>query len=100
MAQSLKAEQVGRYKLAVVELDDEDLAKKVAEEATGRDKDLVLVVMGGNKLSIFTGGADVAPIVKSLREVGFRGGGSRTFAQGVYSGDVKTLIDALRRALS
>ncbi|AFA40662.1 alanine--tRNA ligase/alanyl-tRNA synthetase [Pyrobaculum oguniense TE7] len=100
LAQSLKAEQVGRYKLAVVELDDEDLAKKVAEETTGKDKDLVLVVLGGNKLSIFTGGVDVAPIVKSLREVGFRGGGSRTFAQGVYSGDVKTLIDALRKALS
>ncbi|MCX8137101.1 alanine--tRNA ligase [Pyrobaculum aerophilum] len=97
---NLKAEPVGKYRLAVVELEDEELAKKVAQIATGRDKELVLLVVGGGRVTVYTGGADVGPIVKALREVGFRGGGSRTFAQGVYSGDVKTLIDAVKRALA
>ncbi|MGB9704600.1 MAG: hypothetical protein ACPL3C_04055, partial [Pyrobaculum sp.] len=75
-------------------------AKKVAQIATGRDKDLVLLVVGGGRATVFTGGVDVAPIVKAMREVGFRGGGSKTFAQGVYTGDVKTLIEAVKRALA
>ncbi|WP_148682673.1 alanine--tRNA ligase [Pyrobaculum ferrireducens] len=100
LAQSLRTESAGRYKLAVLELDDEELAKRVAQIATGRDKDLVLLVVGGGRATVFTGGVDVAPIVKAMREVGFRGGGSKTFAQGVYTGDVKTLIEAVKRALA
>jgi alanyl-tRNA synthetase len=100
LAESLKGEPAGRYKLAVVELDDDELAKRLAQTATSRDKDLILVVVGGGRVSIYTGGVDVAPIVKALREVGFRGGGSKTFAQGQYRGDVETLKEAIKKALT
>ncbi|ACB39837.1 alanine--tRNA ligase [Pyrobaculum neutrophilum] len=100
LAENLKAEQVGRHRLAVVELDDEELARKIALAATSRDRDLVLVFVGGGRATVYTGGVDVAPIVKALREVGFRGGGSKTFAQGQYKGDIQTLKEAIRRALA
>ncbi|ABO09408.1 alanyl-tRNA synthetase [Pyrobaculum calidifontis JCM 11548] len=99
LAENLKAEAVGQRRLAVVELDDEELAKRVALLATKRDPDLVLVVKAGERVTIYTGGVDVGPIVKALREIGFRGGGSKTFAQGVYAGDVEKLKEAIRRAL-
>ncbi|MEM1597324.1 MAG: alanine--tRNA ligase [Pyrobaculum sp.] len=100
LAEGLKAERLGRGKVAFLEVEDEELAKRVAAEATGRDRELVLVVKWGQRLSIYTGGLDVAPIVRALREVGFRGGGSKTFAQGVYEGDVEKLKEALAKALS
>ena len=100
LAETLKGESAGRYKLAVVELDDEELGKRLAQTATSRDKDLVLVVTGGERVSIYTGGVDVAPIVKALREIGFRGGGSKTFAQGQYRGDIQTLKEAVKKALA
>jgi len=100
LTETLRGEPAGRYKLAVVELDDEELAKRLAQGATSRDKDLVLIVAGGERVSIYTGGVDVAPIVKALREIGFRGGGSKTFAQGQYKGDLQTLKEAVKKALS
>lgn len=100
LTETLRGEPAGRYKLAVVELDDEELAKRLAQEATSRDRDLVLIVAGGEKVSIYTGGVDVAPIVKALREIGFRGGGSKTFAQGQYKGDLQTLKEAVKKALA
>jgi alanyl-tRNA synthetase len=83
-----------------VELGGEGLATPPARAATSRDKDLVLIVAGDERVSIYTGGADVAPIVKALREIGFRGGGSKTFAQGQYKGDLQTLKEAVKKALA
>jgi alanyl-tRNA synthetase len=100
LTETLRGEPAGRHKLAVVELDDEELAKRLAQEATSRDRDLILVVVGGGRVSIYTGGADVAPIVDALRAVGFRGGGSKTFAQGQYKGDLQTLKEAVKKALT
>ncbi len=99
LADRLEVEEVGRHALAFLELDDEELAKRVASVATGRDKRLVLVVKSGGRVSIYTGGLDVKPIVEALRAGGFRGGGSGTFAQGVYD-DWEKLKNTLRRILS
>ena len=100
LAETLEGEPVGRYKVAVVELDDEELAKRLAQTATSRDRDLILIVAGGGRVSIYTGGVDVAPIVKALKEIGFRGGGSKTFAQGQYKGDIQTLKEVVKKALA
>ncbi|ABL88095.1 alanyl-tRNA synthetase [Pyrobaculum islandicum DSM 4184] len=100
VAENLRAEQIGKYRVAVVELNDDELAKHIALAATRRDKDLVLVFVGGDRVTIYTGGVDVTPVVKTLREAGFRGGGSKTFAQGLYKGDIQTLKEALKKALS
>ncbi|MEM1663423.1 MAG: alanine--tRNA ligase [Pyrobaculum sp.] len=99
LAESLQFEQVGAYRLTVVELDDEELAKRLAQIVTSRDREAVLIIVGGGRVSIYTGGVDVAPIVKTLREIGFKGGGSKTFAQGQYHGDVETLKQVVKRAL-
>lgn len=100
LAETLKPEPLGPHKLAIIQLEDEELAKKLAAVATSRHKDLILVVKAGEKLTIYTGGQDVAPIVKTLREIGFRGGGSKTYAQGIYRGDIETLKEAIRKALA
>ncbi|MFN3804066.1 MAG: alanine--tRNA ligase [Pyrobaculum sp.] len=100
LAERLAKEEVGRYRLAFLELGDEELARRAAAIATGRDRSLLLVVKNGDRVSIYTGGGDVAPVVEALRKIGFRGGGSKTFAQGVYKGDWEIFKEALRRVLT
>lgn len=100
LAGSLRTERAGNYELAAVELDDDELARKLALAATSRNKSLVLVVTSGKRVSIYTGGLDVEHIMSALREAGFKGGGSKTFAQGVYEGSVESLLGAVKAALT
>ncbi|MEZ0248401.1 MAG: alanine--tRNA ligase [Thermoproteus sp.] len=97
LAKTLQAESLPKADLAYLELEDEELAKSVAALATGRNPRLLLVVKSGRRLSLFSGKeVDVGPLVAELRKLGFRGGGSKTFGQGVYEGDTALLLKAVR----
>ncbi|MFN7105533.1 MAG: alanine--tRNA ligase, partial [Pyrobaculum sp.] len=100
LAERLAKEEVGRHRVAFLELDDDELAKRTAAIATERDRSLFLVVKNGDRVSIYTGGGDVMPVVEALRKIGFRGGGSKTFAQGVSGGDWEIFKETLRRVLA
>jgi alanyl-tRNA synthetase len=100
LAERLRVEGLPKADLAYLELDDEDLAKAVAANATSKNPRLLLVVRRGDKLELYSGREiDVGPIAAELRKHGFRGGGSKTFAQGVYQGDVEAILKALRNLL-
>jgi alanyl-tRNA synthetase (EC 6.1.1.7) len=100
LAERIRAEGLPKADLAYLELDDEDLARAVAAAATSKNPRLLLVVKRGDRLELYSGrGIDVGPIAAELRKYGFKGGGSKTFAQGVYQGDMEVIFKALRSLL-
>jgi alanyl-tRNA synthetase len=100
LAERIRAEGLPKADLAYLELDDEDLARAVAAAATSKNPRLLLVVKRGGRLELYSGREiDVGPIAAELRKYGFKGGGSKTFAQGVYQGDMEVIFKALRSLL-
>ena len=100
LAERLRVENLPKADLAYLELDDGDIAKAVAAVATGKNPRLLLVIKLGNKLELYSGRQiDVGPIAAELRKHGFRGGGSKTYAGGVYEGDVGEILKAIRDLL-
>lgn len=100
-AKSLKAESLPKADLAVLELDDADLARSIAAIATEQNPRLILAVRSGRKLELYSGSqVDLGPIAAELRKRGFRGGGSKTYAGGVFEGTAADILKALREALS
>ncbi len=100
LAESLRVEPLPKADLAYLELDDEDLAKAVAAAATGKNPRLLLVVRLGKRLELYSGRQiDVGPIAAELRRLGFKGGGSKTYAGGLYEGDAEEILKAIRDLL-
>jgi alanyl-tRNA synthetase len=101
LARGLSPEKLAKADLAYLELDDEEVAKLIAAEATSANPRLLLVVKSGDRVSIYSGREiDVGSVLPALRGIGFKGGGSKTFAQGVYKGSGEDILKALRGALS
>lgn len=101
LAEELRVERLARADLAYLEIDEDDLARLVAEEATSRNRRLLLVVKRENRLELYGGrDVDVGFLLPVLRSAGFKGGGSKTFAQGVYEGELEGVLKIIREVLT